>query len=68
MLLSQLLGSANESELSKRFGNIVPLEKIGLELGENGIPKRSCKMPVYVPCEQVTVKPYRRMWDTIKKG
>ena len=40
---------------------------IGLELGYNGRPKRACKIPVYVTCEQVTVKHYGRMWDTSRK-
>ena len=29
---------------------------IVIELGENGIPKRTSKIPIYVPCEKITVK------------
>ena len=26
------------------------------------------KIPIYVPCEEVTAKHYDRMWNTSKKG
>ena len=41
--------------------------KIGLELGDNGKTKISCKIPIYVYCENVTVKHYGRMWNPSKK-
>ena len=41
---------------------------IEVELRDNGWPKRTCKMPIYVPCEKITVKHHGGMWDPIKKG
>ena len=35
--------------------------KIGVELGDNGRPKRSFKVTVYAPCEKTTVKHYGGM-------
>ena len=39
----------------------------GVELVDNVSPKRACKIPVYVPCEKITVKHYGGMWETSKK-
>ena len=36
---------------------------IGVELGENGIPKGKSKIPIYFPCDQITVKHHCGMWD-----
>ena len=41
---------------------------IGFELGDSGLPKRACKILVYVPCMKVTAKGYGGMWDPIRKG
>ena len=41
--------------------------KIGVELGKIGRPKRTYKLPIYVPCEKITVKHHGRMWDPNKK-
>ena len=40
---------------------------IGFKLGDNGQPKRTYKLPIYVPCEKITVKHHGRMWDPSKK-
>ena len=40
---------------------------IGVELGENGRPKRTSKIPIYVPCERITVKHHGGMRDPSKK-
>ena len=40
---------------------------IGVELGDNGWPKRACKIPVYVPWEKTTVKHCGRMLGQSKK-
>ena len=37
-------------------------------LGYNEKSKRACKIPKYVPCEQVTVNHCCDKWDSIKKG
>ena len=40
-----------------RYLEIKCLENtIGVELGENGRPNRTYKLPTYVPCEKITVK------------
>ena len=39
---------------------------IGVELGDNGIPKKYSKIPV-CPCQQIIVKHYGGMWDPSKK-
>ena len=41
--------------------------KIGVELGENVRPKITSKIPIYVPCEKITVKYHDRMWDPSQK-
>ena len=41
---------------------------IGVKLGDNGRPKRSCKIPICVPCDKMTVKHHGGMWDTSKKN
>ena len=41
--------------------------KIGVELRYNGLPKRACKIPIYVTCEKVIVENYGKMWGLIKK-
>ena len=42
---------------------------IGVELGENVIPKTTSKLPRYVPCEKITVKHHGGMWyPSFKKG
>ena len=40
---------------------------IGFELGDNGQPQKTSKIPIYVPCEKITVKHHGRMWDPSKK-
>ena len=40
---------------------------IGVEFGGNGRPKRTSKLPIYVPCEQITVKQHGGMWDPRRK-
>ena len=42
-------------------------KKIGVELGDNGRPNRSCKIPLYVPFEKIKVKHYGGMWYPSKK-
>ena len=34
---------------------------IGVGLGKNGLPKKAPKIPVYVPCEKITVKHHGKM-------
>ena len=41
--------------------------KIEFELGENGRPNRIPKLPIYVPCEKITVKHHGGMWHQSKK-
>ena len=41
---------------------------MGVELVENGQPKRTSKITIYVCCEQITVKHHGRMWDPREKG
>ena len=41
--------------------------KILVELGDNGQPSRTSKIPMYVPCEQIKVKHHGEMWDPSKK-
>ena len=43
------------------------VNKIVVKLGQNGKHKRTSKLPIYVPCEKITVKHYGGMWDTSKK-
>ena len=51
-----------------RFFPIESLEStIGSELGDNGRLNRTCKMPLYFPCEKFSVKHHGRMWDLRKK-
>ena len=40
---------------------------IGVELGENGRPKRNAKIPIYVRCEKITVKHHGGICDQNKK-
>ena len=40
---------------------------IWFELGDNGRPKRYSKIPIYVPCEKITVKHHGGMWYTSNK-
>ena len=40
---------------------------IGVELGENGIPKGTSKIPIYCSCEKITVKYHGGMSDSINK-
>ena len=40
---------------------------IGVELGENVRPKRTSKLPIYVPCEKITVKTHAGIWYPSKK-
>ena len=35
----------------------------GIELGENGRPKKISRLPIYVPCEKFTVKHHGEMWN-----
>ena len=37
-------------------------------MGENGKPKRTSKLPIFVPCEKVTVKHHGGIWNPIKKN
>ena len=37
----------------------------GVELVENGISKRTYKIPIYFPYEIIIVKYHGRMWDPI---
>ena len=39
---------------------------IGVEYGDNGIPKIDCEIPIYIPCEKFTVNLYGGRWDLIK--
>ena len=39
---------------------------IEVKLGDRGIPKINCKIPIYIPCDKFTVKHYVGMWDPIK--
>ena len=41
--------------------------KIVFELEENGQPKRTSKITIYVPCDKITVKHHGGMWDPNKK-
>ena len=53
------------------FQRILEIEcldnKTAVELGDNGKPKRTCKIPLAVSCENITVKHHGRMWDTREK-
>ena len=40
---------------------------IEVGLGDNGKPKRTSEIPIYVPCEKITVKHHGGMWDPSKK-
>ena len=40
---------------------------IGVKLGENGGPKRTNKITIYVPCEKIAVKQHDGMMDPRKK-
>ena len=35
---------------------------IRVELGDGVGPKRTCKIPIFVPCEKITLKLHGRMW------
>ena len=52
----------------RRYLSIEYIENtIGVNVFENGQPKRNSKISIYVPCEKITVKHYGRMWDPSKK-
>ena len=40
---------------------------IGAELGDNGRPNQTSKIPMYVPCEKITIKQHGGMWDLINR-
>ena len=40
---------------------------IGFELGQNGRPKRTSRLPIHVPFDKSTVKHNGGMWDPSKK-
>ena len=41
-------------------------KKIGYELGQNRLPKRTSKIPIYVLCEKISVKHHGGMWEPSK--
>ena len=40
---------------------------IGVELMDIILPKRTSKIPIYVPCEKIKLKHHGRMWDLRKE-
>ena len=60
-------GSATKSVFLESICNIVPWEKIGVGLGYIGRHKIAYKIPVYFPCDKVTVKHYGGMCYPSKK-
>ena len=36
-------------------------------MGNNVLPKRTYKIPIYVPCEKIKVKHHGVMWDPSQK-
>ena len=50
----------------REFSIECPDNTIGVELGDNVIPKIACKITIYFPCDKFTVKHYGGVWDPIK--